>query len=452
MQTINTPVNRSGEGVRILCGRGHREISGCGARRGWTRIARLALGIVLVVGLTGPCVAPAQTADAKAPEARALAVLKQSPFIDGHNDLPWHFRMAARKTPGGLDIGKSQPGLQTDIPRLRQGGLGAQFWAVWIPCSTRPEEVVQTTLEQIDVVDWMIDRWPEVFQAALTADDIVRIHGQGKIACLKGIEGGHSIHESLAVLRQYYRLGVRYMTLTHALNTAWADSATDQPKWHGLTPSGERVIREMNRLGMMVDLSHVSDETMEDALRVTTAPVIFSHSSARAVAHHPRNVPDPILLKLRDNGGVCMVTFVQSFVSEPLRCHREERSQEQERLAKAFDQAGVAAAGADASAARAEAVKKGMEAWDRTHPRPRATLAQVVDHIDHVVKVAGIDHVGVGSDFDGMGPGPVGLEDVSCFKDLVAELFRRGYDEEAVKKITGQNLLRVLRAVEAKEM
>ena len=381
--------------------------------------------------------AAARAQEAGTPLERARALLREVPLIDGHNDLPWQFRAKAECDVARLDISVPRPELQTDIPRLRRGGLGAQFWSLWVPPAMKPDEAVRATLEQIDIVDRMVERYPDVFAPALTADDIVRIHREGRIAALKGIEGGHCINQSLGVLRALYRLGARYMTLTHWKNTPWADSATDEPKAGGLTPFGEEVVREMNRLGMMVDLSHVSADTMEDALRVSTAPVIFSHSSTRALAGHPRNVPDAILKAIPANGGLVMVTFVQGFVSEEVRRYEEARQAERDRLARVHGQ-------------EKAPKRSGLEAWDRAHPAPRATLAQVADHIDHVREVAGIDHVGIGSDFDGMGQGPEGLEDVSKFVDLVAELLRRGYSDADAKKVAGLNLLRVFRAVEAR--
>jgi len=394
------------------------------------RGACLAFATLAVVSLSGCTEEKART-----PEARARAILEAVPLVDGHNDLPWQFRDKADGDVSKLDIRRPQPELHTDIPRLRKGGLGAQFWSVWVPTSRAGDEAVRLTLEQVDVVDQMMRLYPDVFAPARTADDIERLHRQGKIASLTGIEGGHSINGSLGALRMFYRLGVRYMTLTHSKNTLWADSATDKPEVGGLSSFGEKVVREMNRLGMLVDLSHVAPDTMEDALRVSTAPVIFSHSSARALTDHPRNVPDRILKRIPGNGGLVMVTFVEGFVSEEVRRHWEARRKENDRLKRAHR-------------GEEKRRRKGLEVWEHAHPAPRATLAQVADHIDHVRKVAGIDHVGIGSDFDGIGQGPVGLEDVSKFVDLVAELIRRGYSDDDVKKVVGLNLLRVFREVE----
>jgi membrane dipeptidase len=366
---------------------------------------------------------------------RARALLKQSPLIDGHNDYPWALREKAQRNFDKLDIASPQPSIMTDIARLRAGGVGAQFWSVYVPVELTGQTAVTATLEEIDTVHQMIRRYPETFELALTADDVERIFKKGKIASLIGMEGGHSIDNSLAALRMFHRLGARYMTLTHAKNTAWADSATDDPKFGGLAPFGEEVVREMNWLGMLVDLSHVSPETMEDAIRVSQAPVIFSHSSARALNDVPRNVPDHILQLLPKNGGVVMVTFVPGFLSPKVAAWQKLQDAEQGRLAKQFP-------------ADAAAVTRGVNEWTTAHPAPRATLADAADHIDHIRKVAGIDHIGIGSDFDGITMVPQGLEDVSKFPALIAELLRRGYSDDDIKKITGQNLLRVMREVE----
>lgn len=354
-------------------------------------------------------------ADAQDFKARALAIHKQSPLIDGHNDYPW----ALRDIDPGRDLTKADiaepvPKLMTDIPRLRQGGVGGQFWSVYTPSTMMGKEATRVTMEEIDTVYRMAQKWPTVFQVAYTADDVDRAFKAGRIASMIGMEGGHSIDNSLAALRMFYALGARYMTLTHSSNLAWADSATDKPEHGGLTKFGEEVVREMNRLGMLVDLSHVSPDTMEDALRVTEAPVIFSHSSAKAICNVPRNVPDNILRMVAKNGGVVMVTFVPGFISQAV---------------------------ADFNA-KPEAERKGQTA-------PRATLSQVADHIDHIRKVAGIDHIGFGGDFDGITDVVQGLEDVSKYPDLTAELLKRGYTDADVKKIIGQNVLRVMRQVEA---
>ncbi len=366
---------------------------------------------------------------------RARALHAQVPVFDGHNDYPWEVRQRAGKDPARLDIAGPQPATHTDVPRLRRGGIGAQFWSVYVPASFAGQQAVTATLEQIDIVHRMLARYPGTFELALTADDVERIFKAGKIASLIGMEGGHAIDSSLGALRMFHRLGARYMTLTHGRNVPWADSATDTPVVGGLSPFGEEVVREMNRLGMLVDLSHVSPDAMRDAIRVSTAPVIFSHSSARALCDHPRNVPDDVLRLLPANGGVVMVSFVPGFTTPEAMAWDNADEAEQARVEKALsgDEAGR---------------RKAREAWIAAYPRPKVTIAQVADHIDHVRKVAGIDHVAYGSDFDGITSTPVGLEDVSTFPALTAELLRRGYTDTDVKKVLGLNLLRVMRAAE----
>ena len=369
---------------------------------------------------------------------RARRLLRDTPVIDGHNDYPWEVRQKAQLDLAKLDLRQSQPSIMTDFARLAAGGVGGQFWSVYVPSpppGTDPATSVTQTLEQIDIVHRMVGRYPDKLTLALTADDIERAHRQGRIASLIGMEGGHSINSSLATLRMMHRLGARYMTLTHSLNVPWADAATDAPKLDGLSAFGEDVVREMNRLGMLVDLSHTSPATMADALRVSTAPVIFSHSSARALTDVPRNVPDEILRALPANGGIVMVTFVPGFVSQEIADYNRRETEERARLS--------ALAGSTP-----EAVAKGVETWRAAHPAPKASLIQVANHIDHIRKVAGIDHVGLGSDFDGITTVPVGLEDVSTFPALAAELLRRGYTDEDVRKIAGRNILRVMRAAE----
>ena len=365
----------------------------------------------------------------------ARVLLKQTPLIDGHNDYPWALREKAQRNFEKLDIAKPQPSIMTDIARLRTGGVGGQFWSVYVPVELTGQTAVTATLEEIDTVHQMTRRYPETFELALTADDVERIFKQGRIASLIGMEGGHSIDNSLAALRMFYRLGARYMTLTHSKNTAWADSATDDPKFGGLAPFGEEVVREMNWLGMLVDLSHVSPETMEDAIRISQAPVIFSHSSARALNDVPRNVPDSVLSLLPKNGGVVMVTFVPGFLDRAVAAWNKLQDAERDRLTKL-------------SPTDTAAVTRGVDAWTAAHPAPRATLSEAADHIDHIRKVAGIDHIGLGSDFDGITQVPQGLEDVSKYPSLIAELLRRGYKDDEIKKITGQNILRVMREVE----
>jgi membrane dipeptidase len=372
----------------------------------------------------------------EAPEAMALEhareVMRSIPLIDGHNDLPFELREKAGGDLDSLDIAVPQDSLMTDIARLREGLVGAQFFAAYVPSDLIGRGAARFALQQIDLIHRLADRYPDTFEFARTAEDIRRIFDQDKIAALIGLEGGHAIEGSLDVLRTFYDLGVRYMTLTHWATHDWADAATDDPQWQGLRPGfGEDVVREMNRLGMLVDLSHVSDSTMVDAMRLSRSPVIYSHSSARALDGHVRNVPDAILRILGTNGGVVMVNFAPEFVSEDLRLWSERADSLRDSLRTEFAD--------DTSAMRAAFVS-----WRETNPRPDATLVQVADHIDHLVATAGIDHVGIGSDFDGIGFTPVGLEDVSTFPDLIAELVRRGYPDEDIRKILGGNLLRAL--------
>ena len=366
---------------------------------------------------------------------RARALHKQAPLIDGHNDYPWALREKAGRDLSKLDISKPQPSIMTDIARLRAGGVGGQFWSVYVPAELAGQAAVTATMEEIDTVHSMIRKYPETFELAVTADDVERIFKKGKIASLIGMEGGHSIDNSLATLRMFNKLGAKYMTLTHGKNVPWADSATDEPKLGGLSPFGEEVVREMNWLGMMVDLSHVSPDTMADAIRVSQAPVIFSHSSARAVNDVPRNVPDNILQLLPKNGGVVMVTFVPGFLSPKVAAWNKLQSTEQARL--------TALTPNDAAA-----VKIGVDAWTKANPAPRATIADAADHIDHIKQVAGIDHIGLGGDFDGIDSVVLGLEDVSKYPALTAELLRRGYKDDEIRKIIGGNVLRVMREVE----
>jgi len=368
--------------------------------------------------------------------ARARALHRQSLLIDGHNDYPWALREHdAARSLDTLDISKPQPSIMTDIARLKEGGIGAQFWSVYTPVELQGQAAVTATLEQIDIVHRMVRKYPQTFELALTADDVERIHKAGKIASLIGMEGGHSIDNSLADLRMFHRLGARYMTLTHTSNTPWADSATDTPKSNGLSPFGEDVVKEMNWLGMLVDLSHVSPDTMEDAIRVSQAPVIFSHSDARALNDHPRNVPDNILQLLPKNGGVIMVTFVPGFVSPKVNEWNKRQTAEQDRL-KALTPNDAAV------------VKAGVDKWTAANPAPEATIGDVADHVDHIRKVAGIDHIGIGSDFDGITQTVKDLDNVSTYPRLTAELLKRGYSDADVKKILGLNVLRVLREAE----
>jgi len=366
---------------------------------------------------------------------RAHKLLKAVPLIDGHNDLPWAMRENAGYDFGKMDIKLPQPKLHTDIPRVKAGGLGGQFWSVYVPATLTGGHAVSATLEQIDLVYMMVKRYPETFEIARTADDVERIFKKGKIASMIGMEGGHSIDNSLGTLRMFAKLGAGYMTLTHSLNTPWADSATDTPQHNGLTKFGEAVVLEMNWLGMLVDLSHVSPDTMQAALRVTQAPVIFSHSSARALVDVPRDVPDNILQQLPKNGGVIMVTFVPGFDSTEVANYNRQETAQQNQLKTQFPN-------------DENALKAGMTKWAAEHPAPKATLSQVADHIDHVKKVAGIDHIGLGSDFDGITSVPTGLEDTSKYPALLAELLKRGYSDGDIKKILSGNVLRVMREAE----
>jgi len=377
-------------------------------------------------------IAPYAPLSAQDHRAQAVRILGTVPLIDGHNDIP-----DAIRERGGLDsvnFAVSQPKLMTDIPRLRNGHVGGQFWAAYVPSSTidSGQHSAVYALEQIDLVHRLCARNPRSFAMAYTAADVLRNFAAGKVSCLIGIEGGHAIENSLGALRMFYQLGTRYMTLTHWRSLDWAVASTDTAH-RGLSAFGRQVVLEMNRLGMMVDLSHVNDQTMSDALHTSRAPVIFSHSSARALTNHARNVPDSILKLVAVNRGIVMVNFNPGFVSEAVRVYGDSVNARVDALR---------AAGAD-SAARADSLK----AW--TARGPHATLQQVADHIEHIRQVAGIDCVGLGSDFDGITEVPVGLEDVSKFPDLIAELLRRGWTEADVKKLAGSNILRVMRAVEA---
>jgi len=394
------------------------------------------------------CIPPAAWA-ATDYQHRVEQVLLQTPLIDGHNDLPWEIRerfkgdftaVDLESDTSRLAVAADQAPMMTDIPRLRAGMVGAQFWSVWIPVSVQGFEAVQITLEQIDLVKRMNARYPRDFEMAYTAADIRRIHKAHKIASLIGIEGGHQINNSLAVLRQMYDAGARYMTLTHSTNTAWADSATDAPAHHGLTPFGLEVVREMNRIGMLVDLSHVSPDTMRSALAASQAPVIYSHSSARSLVDHPRNVADDILRLLAANGGVIMVNFAPAYVSEARNHWQADRAAEVTRF-NSPPFAGL-------FIGQPERAKAALAAWDAQHPRPVTTLSQVADHVEHIREVAGIEHVGLGSDFDGIPDAPVGLEGVDRYPQLLEELMRRGWSDADIAKLAGENLLRVLSAAE----
>jgi membrane dipeptidase len=366
---------------------------------------------------------------------RARDLLRRCPLLDGHNDLPWRLRDLTGGDLDRVDLNEPVADAHTDLPRLRSGGVGAQFWSVFVPATLQGESAVATTLEQIDLARRMIARYRDALEFALTAADVERIMAAGKVASLLGAEGGHSIDCSLGVLRALYLLGVRYMTLTHNDNVPWADSATDEPAAGGLTEFGREVVAEMQRLGMLVDLSHTAPATVRDALGVARGPVIFSHSSARAICDHPRNVPDEVLTELATGGGVCMVTFVPAFVSE--ECRQWELG-----LTEVMEERGMDP--------KDYLERTGLAAEHAvTHPRPNATVAQVADHVDHVREVAGVAHVGIGGDYDGTDQLPEGLSDVSGYPALFAELLGRGWSESECAMLASGNILRVLRDAEA---
>ncbi|MFJ8132734.1 dipeptidase [Streptomyces hydrogenans] len=369
--------------------------------------------------------------------AEARALLAEAPVVDGHNDLPWALRQQCGYDLDLLDIaGDRSATLHTDLARLRAGGVGAQFWSVYVPGALAGDHAVSATLEQIDAVDRLVERYAADLAPARTADDVRKARAEGRIASLKGAEGGHSIDNSLATLRAFHALGVRYMTLTHNENNDWADSATDDPRHGGLTAFGRAVVREMNRCGMLVDLSHVAATTMRDALDASTAPVVFSHSSARAVCDHPRNIPDDVLERLPANGGVAMATFVPKFilpaaVEWTLRADENLRAHGRHHLD---------------TTPEAKALHAAFEARD---PRPVATAATVADHLDHMREAAGVDHVGIGGDYDGTAFTPAGLDDVAGYPNLIAELLDRGWSRADLTKLTWSNALRVLGDAEA---
>lgn len=365
----------------------------------------------------------------------ARELLRRFPIMDGHNDLAWALREIAGRSQDPVDLAAPVAGIHTDLPRLASGGVGAQFWSVYVPAELAGEAAVIATMEQIDLVREMIRRYPAALEIALTAADVEWILATGKVASLLGAEGGHSIACSLGVLRALHAIGVRYLTLTHNRNVPWADSATDEPAAGGLTAFGREVVGEMQRLGMLVDLSHVSPATMRDAFDAAQAPVIFSHSSARALCDHPRNVPDDMLARLPGNGGVCMVTFVPAFVSQLCRDWNLEFTAELGR--RGLDHEDMAAR------------KQLLPEWEAGHPRPVATLSQVADHVDHVREVAGIDHVGIGGDYDGTDQLPDGLRDVSCYPALIAELLDRGWSEADCGQLASGNILRVMHEAQA---
>ncbi len=382
-------------------------------------------------------VQPLKNADLATRVAHVRALLKATPLVDGHNDLPWAIR-ETKVNPRDViayDLRATPQGM-TDIARLRKGGVGGQFWSVYVPGEVKDSGYARIQLEQIDIAHQVIARYPEVFATALTAADVRASYKRGKIGSLLGMEGGHAIENSLGALRAYYDLGVRYMTLTHNVTLDWADAALDVARHNGLTPFGKEVIREMNRLGMLVDLSHVSAGTMSAALDVTEAPVIFSHSAARAVTDVPRNVPDSILARLPKNGGVVMVYFVPGFMSQ-----------------KVIDFEKLATAARDSisklSPTDKDAQVKSLAVWRTQHPAPRATIADIANHMDHIKQVAGAEHVGIGGDFDGITDTVLGLEDVSKYPDLFAELVHRGWTDSELRGVASENVLRVLTRAEA---
>ena len=382
--------------------------------------------------------ASAQGIDPKV-QARIDRILKATPLIDGHNDIAEQLAESYKRSVDGLASGADQRPdhpLMTDMARLHAGRVGGQFWSVYIDGTITGDAAIRETLLQIDIVKRMIAAYPRDLEQAYTAADVVRIHKAGKVASMMGIEGGRQIGGSLAALRQFYNLGARYVTLTHNQTTEWADSATDDPKYGGLSPFGVTVVHEMNRIGMLVDLSHVSTDTMKDAIAASRAPVIFSHSSARAIGGHPRNVSDEVLQLLPANGGVVMANWVPSFLSDAVWHWSADQSAEEARL-KAIHREDSAA------------VKAGLKAWEAAHPRPAVTVTNVADHIEHIAKVAGYDHVGIGADLDGIPFTPDGLTGVQAYPLVFAELIRRGWSDANLAKLAGGNVLRVMRQAEA---
>jgi membrane dipeptidase len=393
----------------------------------------LTFAAALLLPMQAPTPAKARGPVVVTPEA--LQLHQSCIVIDGHNDLPWELRSQKDMSFRTYDLRKEQTALHTDFVRLKKGGIGAQFWAAYVPSETmRTGTAVKATLEQIDLIHRLIKAHPDLLEMAPTVADIRRIRANGKIASMIGVEGGHSIDNSLAVLRLYYTLGVRYMTLTHSESLDWADSATDKPKANGLSKFGEEVIREMNDIGMLVDISHVSPDTMKAAIKISRAPIIFSHSSAFAIADHPRNVPDDVLKLTAANGGVVMVNFYSGFiVPEAVRLRKNMFEIARQIKEKSKDE---------------KEYKLAIKQWQKENPIPRGSIHILIDHIDHIVKVAGIDHVGLGSDFDGIPTLPEGLEDVSTYPAITQELLNRGYKPDHIRKILGENLLRALEKAE----
>ena len=376
-------------------------------------------------------------------ERTASAALEAAPVWDGHNDVPIQLRSRLGNVINQFDFGHTldtatdaRSAMHSDLNRMRQGKVGAQWWSVYVSASLPEAEAVQATVEQIDVTKRLIARYPQDLQLALTADDVEEAMAAGRIASLLGMEGGHSIGSSLAVLRQMYDMGARYMTLTHGKTLSWADSATDAPQHDGLNAFGKDVVREMNRIGMLVDLSHVSEAAMMDALDVAQAPVIFSHSGARAVTGHLRNVPDSVLARMPENGGIVMAVALPWFITEDLRQHAASRTAERARLEALFP-------------GLPDTVAAQLAKWDAENRAPVSTISDLADHIDHIRDVAGIDHIGIGGDYDGMPTGPIGMEDVTGYPALFVELAKRGYSQEDLEKIASRNMLRVMRGAEA---
>mgnify|MGYP002399500316 CR=1 FL=1 len=401
----------------------------------------------LLAGIAALALLSIPAAAQQSPEATAEAALKRAPVFDGHNDVPWALRGRLGNVINSFDFvdttGTAEPdrdppriAMHTDLSRLRKGHVGAQFWSVYVPSNDNEDEAVRQTIEQIDVMKRLIARYPKDMAFTTSAAELEKAMKAGKIAGMLGMEGGQSIGSSLAVLRQMYALGARYLTLTHGRNTPWADSATDAPRHDGLTDFGRQVVSEMNRIGMIVDLSHTSPATMKDALAASKAPVMFSHSGARSVNDHPRNVPDDVLPLVKANGGIVMVVFLPGFLDPAVRAHGLDRAAEKARLDGQYlgNPDGAAAA---------------LKAWDAANPVPKTQISKVADHIDHIKAAIGVDHIGLGGDYDGMDSAPVGMDDVAGYPALFTELARRGYTQVELEKIASGNMLRVLKGVEA---